>query len=93
MKHSSLLKTLKLNKASYNVIRNKPLLYMYLSKPTNEFKTHHSIASSRPSPLVAEVLNMDHARLFRAERPSALDTSEADMAPSISLVIKKKKEI
>lgn len=46
--------------------------------------THHSIASSRPSPLVAEVLNMDHVRLFNAERPRALDTSDADMAPSIS---------
>lgn len=46
--------------------------------------TYHSIASSRPSPLVAEVLNMDHVRLFSAERPRALETSEADMAPSIS---------
>lgn len=65
-------------------------VHSHLSKLTNEFKTHHSIASSRPSPLVAEVLNMDHVRLFSAERPSALDTSEADMAPSISFVIRKR---
>ena len=65
-------------------------VHSHLPKPTNEIKTHHSIASSRPSPLVAEVLNMDHVRLFSAERPSAIDTSEADMAPSISLVIRKR---
>lgn len=42
------------------------------------------MASSRPSPLVAEVLNIDQVRLLSAERPKALETSEADIAPSIS---------
>ena len=46
--------------------------------------THHSIASSSPSPLSADVLNMAHVLFFRAERPRALEISDGDMAPSMS---------
>ena len=46
--------------------------------------TNHSIASSSPSPFTAEVLNIDHGLLLSAERPRALETSVADIAPSMS---------
>ena len=46
--------------------------------------THHSIASSNPSPLIADVLKMAHVLFLRAERPRAVEISEGDMAPSMS---------
>ena len=52
---------------------------MYLSF----IKTHHSIASLRPSPLIADVLNIWYLCLI-AVRPRALATSLGVIAPSIS---------
>ena len=51
--------------------------------------THHSIASSNPSPLVAEVLKMAQVLLLSAARPRALETSEGLMAPSRSCLLAK----
>lgn len=46
--------------------------------------THHSIASSSPVPLVAEVLNICHFRSFKAGRPRAFAISVGVMACSMS---------
>ena len=43
--------------------------------------TNHSIASSRPSPFVADVLKIAHVLLFSAESPKAVEISEGLMAP------------
>ena len=50
----------------------------------DHFYSHHSIASSRPSPLTADVLKIAHVLFFSAERPSAVDISDGLMAPCIS---------
>lgn len=42
------------------------------------------MASSSPSPLMADVLKMAHVLFLRAERPRAVDISEGVMAPSMS---------
>ena len=46
--------------------------------------TNHSIASSSPSPFVADVLNIAHVRLFKLDNPRALEISDGLIAPSIS---------
>ena len=46
--------------------------------------TNHSIASSRPVPLVAEVLNICHFQPFKAGNPSEFAISEGVMACSMS---------
>ena len=43
--------------------------------------THHSIASSRPSPLIADVLKIWYFRFLTLDKPSASATSVTDMAP------------
>lgn len=48
--------------------------------------THHSMASSNPSPLRADVLNIAHVLRLRADKPRAVDTSEGVIAPSISYI-------
>ena len=48
---------------------------------------YHSIASSSPSPFVAEVLKMAHVLLLSAARPRAVDTSEGLIAPSRSCLL------
>ena len=45
------------------------------------------MASSSPSPLMAEVLKMAHVLLLRAERPRAVEISEGVMAPSMSCLL------
>ena len=59
----------------------------------NKKKTYQSIASSRPSPFVADVLNIDQVRVFNTESPKAFETSAAVIAPSISLWEKKKMNV
>lgn len=51
--------------------------------------THHSIASSRPVPLVADVLKICHFLSLRAGRPRALATSVGVMAWSMSCLLAK----
>ncbi len=51
---------------------------------------YHSIACSKPSPFIADVLNIAHVLFLRADRPKAVDTSDGLIAPSISYVIMKK---
>lgn len=46
--------------------------------------TNHSIASSSPVPLVAEVLNICHFRSFKAGKPRAFAISVGVMACSMS---------
>ena len=46
--------------------------------------SYQSIASSKPSPLIADVLNIDHDLLFKADNPNAFETSVADIEPSMS---------
>lgn len=50
-------------------------------------ETYHSIASSRPVPLTAEVLNIWYFRFFSEGRPRELATSDAVMAPSRSCLL------
>ena len=46
--------------------------------------SYHSIASSSPSPLIAEVLKIAQVLFLRAESPRAVEISEGVIAPSIS---------
>lgn len=55
----------------------------------NGADTHHSIASSSPVPLVAEVLNICHLRSFRAGKPRAFAISVGVMACSMSCLFAK----
>ena len=50
----------------------------------NAGRVYHSIASSRPSPFNADVLNIDHVLFFSADKPKAVETSVADIEPSMS---------
>ena len=45
------------------------------------------MASSSPSPLMADVLKMDHVLFLSAESPRAVDISDGVMAPSISCLL------
>ena len=45
---------------------------------------YHSMASSNPSPLRADVLNMDQVLFLSADNPNELDISAGVMAPSRS---------
>ena len=49
--------------------------------------TNHSIASSRPMPLVADVLNIWYFLFFIDESPRALATSAGVIEPSISCLL------
>ena len=49
--------------------------------------TYHSMASSSPSPLIADVLKIWYLRFLMAARPRALATSVTVMAPSISCLL------
>ena len=60
-----------------------PAMYHHIAK-MNTRRTYHSIASSRPSPFNADVLNMDHVLFFSADKPNAVETSVADIEPSMS---------
>ena len=57
-----------------------------------EQSSYHSIASSSPSPFIAEVLKMAHVLFLRAERPRALDISDGVMAPSMSFEIQSREK-
>ena len=46
--------------------------------------SYHSIASSSPSPLIAEVLKIAQVLFLRAESPRAVEISEGVIAPSMS---------
>lgn len=60
------------------------ILKLSLQMKHNWTGTHHSIASSSPVPLVAEVLNICHFRSFKAGRPRAFAISVGVMACSMS---------
>ena len=57
----------------------------YIQKFKRKTLIYHSIASSSPSPLMADVLKMAQVLLLRAERLRALDISDGVIAPSMSL--------
>lgn len=62
--------------------------FLYIQKKSMH-PTHHSIASSSPSPLMADVLNIWYRRFLMAERPRAFATSVTVIAPSMSCLLAK----
>ena len=48
------------------------------------YTTYQSIASSKPSPFVTDVLNIDQVLVLRDDSSNVSDTSVAVIAPSIS---------